>query len=252
MVNRSVDYRMATENPKVSAYVPQAIKDRLIQFREERNISESQAVTSILAEYFGMTEVLGRSPDGTGGVTLAGMQAIEARLASFMEIVEGRLAKLENTTQAKSKLSVVQERLLENNQPASNLLSELPSEILLEAKPDEQEVSEVPLSLLGEPLEENTNQGQMPLALDLEEPDRELIKIDAELLARRLGMVVGSLRNKKTKLGDKEFIEWTTTKDSGGIGWTTGKEGRKIYYKPAVLLESEVLSSLLKWIKENS
>jgi hypothetical protein len=32
---------MGTDNPKVSAYVPQSLKDRLKGFREERNISKN-------------------------------------------------------------------------------------------------------------------------------------------------------------------------------------------------------------------
>lgn len=88
---------MGTDNPKVSAYVPQALKERLKEFRKERNnISESQAVTIILAEYFQIPEVLGRLPEtgSVGGVTLARMEALEQEFSNFAKSVEQRLQEL--------------------------------------------------------------------------------------------------------------------------------------------------------------
>lgn len=43
---------MATENPRVAGYVPKEVFDRLMDFRKEQDISVSQALTIILAEYF--------------------------------------------------------------------------------------------------------------------------------------------------------------------------------------------------------
>ena len=48
---------MPTENPKVSAYVPQPIYDHLLAFKADRNLSVSQAVIAILEEYFGLGKV---------------------------------------------------------------------------------------------------------------------------------------------------------------------------------------------------
>ena len=48
---------MPTENPKVSGYIPQAVFDQLMQFKSERGLSVSQAVTAILEEYFGLGKV---------------------------------------------------------------------------------------------------------------------------------------------------------------------------------------------------
>jgi len=223
---------MATENPKVSAYVPQAIKDRLTQFREERDISESQAVTIILAEYFEMTEVVGRSPSEVGGVTLAVMQAIEARLASFMELVENRLATLENTTQTNSELPVVQEGLPENNQFTDSLLGKLPSEIPLETKLHEEDVSEVPLNLLGEPLQEIS-----PI------PGIKLSKL-------RFGRPEAAISGIKRSKSVEELTEWTRKYDPDGIAWKFVESPTKGYV-PVEELSSELKSNLLKWIKEN-
>lgn len=101
---------MGTNNPKVSAYVPELLKERLTQFREERGVSESQAVTIILAEYFQIPEVLGRSPEGLilGGVTLARMEALEEKVANLSETIENRFQKLEGLVISSGNASVPQ------------------------------------------------------------------------------------------------------------------------------------------------
>lgn len=202
---------MPTENPKVSAYVPQAIKDRLIQFREERNISESQAVTIILAEYFEMTEVLGRFSGEAGGVTLAGMEAIESKLASFVEQVESRLTALENTTQNKSELLV---------EPST------------ETKLQDQDVSEIPLNLLGEPLQKIS-----PI------PGIKLSKL-------RFGRPEAAIAGIKRSKSVEELTEWTRKYDPDGIAWKFVESPMKGYV-PVEELSSELKSKLLSWIKEN-
>ena len=53
---------MPTENPKVSGYIPQSVYDQLIKFKAERGLSVSQAVTTILEEYFGLGKVDNTTP----------------------------------------------------------------------------------------------------------------------------------------------------------------------------------------------
>lgn len=46
---------MATDNPKVSGYVPQSAYDHLMEFKTARGYaSVSQAITAVLEEYFGL------------------------------------------------------------------------------------------------------------------------------------------------------------------------------------------------------
>jgi hypothetical protein len=228
---------MGTENPKVSAYVPQALKDRLKEFREERSLSESQAVTAILAEYFEMTEVLGRSLNGIGGVTLAGMQAIESRLVSFMELVESRLTALENTSQKLTGIIVAHDRLLEDNQSNSSLQSELPVEIQPQSEPQKKEESVIQINLLSEPLEEISSI-----------PGIKLSKLRFGLSESR----ISAMRQKmlKQEMSLEEFTQWTKDKDPDDIPWKFIESPLKGYV-PAEELSSEQKSSLLKWIKEN-
>ena len=80
---------MSTDKPKVAAYVPQPLKDKLVEFQKERNISESQAVTVILAEYFGLQTEINRIPNGSiiGGVTLAEFQELKGQVEHLVSII---------------------------------------------------------------------------------------------------------------------------------------------------------------------
>lgn len=52
---------MATENPRVAAYPPQLLYQRLIEFKRERGFkSDSAAIVAILESYF-----LGGTPSGS-------------------------------------------------------------------------------------------------------------------------------------------------------------------------------------------
>lgn len=66
---------MATDNPKVSSYVPQAVYDHLMTFKSERGLkSISMAVTAVLEEYFGLSKA-----------------TISDATASRLETLEGKL-----------------------------------------------------------------------------------------------------------------------------------------------------------------
>lgn len=154
---------MGTDNPKVSAYVPQAIKDRLKQFREEHSLSESQAVSVILAEYFGITQGLGRSPEGLviEGVTLARMKALEEKVANLTEAIEIRFRELEGLVVSSRTASVplvVHSEVLETepvvDDPSDNLLP------LLSEEPVEDSASRQESNLDSELPQEQENDAQ--------------------------------------------------------------------------------------------
>jgi hypothetical protein len=94
---------MTTEKPKVSAYVPQHIKNQLQDFCKLGDLSESSAITFILAEYFGC-EVDAPSALATGDVlrkideTFSRLVELESKVASSsaleVEVAE-RIARLE-------------------------------------------------------------------------------------------------------------------------------------------------------------
>jgi hypothetical protein len=170
---------MGTKNPKVSAYVPQVLKDRLDEFIKERNnIPESQAVNIILAEYFGMTEVLNRSLENAvvGGVTLGRMEALEEKLTDLATLVDCRLQKLGEEIEKISRSSVVHHvtsaQIASDGEQDGSLpnepLEEVPDQTVIinagernsslseptSEPPKEQEIDTQLNSLLSEPLEE--------------------------------------------------------------------------------------------------
>ena len=198
---------MPTDNPKVSAYVPQIIKDRLGQFKDEQNISESQAVTIILAEYFGLTETLVRSPQslGTGGVTLARMEALEQEFSSFAKSVEQRLQELAESIKKSSEPLTSSEpiqleflQIKEAN--GSSLLNEPP------VKAEEtEEKNELYLSLQNEP----------PSELQKEIKPIPGTKLSELRFERGKDTIAGA----KRKLSLEKFTEWTIEQDPDDIAW---------------------------------
>ena len=255
---------MPTDNPKVSAYVPQSIKDRLKAFREERDISESQALILILAEYFGMPEALVRSHQGNhaAGVTLARIEVLEEKLAS-LTVPQSSLPSglLEKIDQLSLSISFFAERLEALEQ--SSLLSELKSELKESDSvlPQEDEKAPNQLNLLdlaedGQAIRENASSSQWVfIESDLSGLPDELLEEIKPISASKLSTLRFKL-NKDTvskakgeKLGEA-FIEWTRKKDPDGIAWKYVELPSKGYL-PAHELSSELKSRLLVWIEEN-
>jgi hypothetical protein len=272
---------MPTDNPKVSAYVPQLIKDRVTQFRQEQEISESQAVTIILAEYFGLSQLLGRSPGelAVGGVTLARMEATEQRLSTLTQTLEDRFRQLEEAIAAiKSNsdspmvhsVTQIPETKFAATELASSsssaILSELPKESevqqgssytepLLDSNDTQVELSkelqpkaneQTTISLVQSVQSEENSQ----LSLLGESGSRLLIKpLSGKIMAKRLGYHPDSLSKVKTKATDEEFLVLSTNRDPDHIAWKFVNKGRK--YLPASKLSSELQDRLLNWLKEN-
>lgn len=94
---------MPTKNPKVSGYVPQYLKDRLIQFQKDNGgISESRALSIILAERFELglelkEEVL------VSGVSRSEFESLRAELdeltkkVDYLSEAKGSLLQSENS-----------------------------------------------------------------------------------------------------------------------------------------------------------
>lgn len=86
---------MPTDNPKISLYVPQQVYDRFKKFQEEQGLSMSQAGIVILAEYFGLKDVVTETTSKlpVGGVTLQAFQ----ELSSLFNELNKRVELLEST-----------------------------------------------------------------------------------------------------------------------------------------------------------
>ena len=256
---------MGTDNPKVSAYVPQALKDRLKEFREERkNISESQAVTIILAEYFQMPEVLGRSPEGSsvGGVTLARMEALEEKLATLVVSPSSIPSELlEKIDQLSVLVESLEKRIekVEHSGLLSRPKSELKEADLVVAAQEVEEVmsrGEVALEPDSLLVSEGVDNKQLELIEStssnlLGEPLEDISPIPGTKLSKlRFGLAEAGIAGIKRKKSLEEFTEWTRGKDPDRIAWKYVESPSKGYV-PAEDLSDEQKSSLLKWIKEN-
>ncbi len=252
---------MGTDNPKVSAYVPQVLKDRLKAFREERDISESQAVIIILAEYFQMPEVL-RSPEGSqvGGVTLPRMEALEQEFSSFTKSVEQRLQQLAESIKELSEPRVDQSKPKEEVIDIQQAISR-PSEPLPSSEPIQLELHKVEessdSSLLNESptkAEEVEEKNELAISLRSEpasEPQEEIKPIPGTKLSElRFGRGKDTLSGVKRKMTLERFTEWTREQDPDKIAWKYVDSPTKGYI-PADELPSELKRKLLTWIKEN-
>jgi hypothetical protein len=92
---------MPTDNPKISAYVPQLIYDRFKQFQDETQLSMSQATIVILAEYFGLKQTIRETTEGitVGGVTLERVQLIESRLTELEKLLSRSQSTVESVSE---------------------------------------------------------------------------------------------------------------------------------------------------------
>ena len=101
---------MPTDNPKISGYVPQQLYDRFKEYQQENDLSMSQAVILILAEYFGIEETIKNNTSGSlaGGVTLSAFQDLVERveyLESTLGITPNKVNNVDNQNTDQNKAS---------------------------------------------------------------------------------------------------------------------------------------------------
>lgn len=241
--------QIATDNPKVSAYLPPAVYDvppavyeELEAFKEKRGLqSVEMAVTTILAEYFEQLQpALNPAPDTTD----SRLEFLEAKCNSLSETV-AELQTAIATLQARSHL------LNQNDSPDLSATSvQLDQSQIVEPTPESR--SHVDYS---EPLDQtahhniqiSTSESLEPTTLPgslneppdspsqtnplLIQPPVELPSTDLEAeapseaetapmtqaaLARRLGVSTSSISRMQSK---PNFPGWSQQKDPEGIAW---------------------------------
>jgi hypothetical protein len=230
---------MTTNNPKISAYVPQAVYDRFEQFRKESGLSMSQSAIVIFAKYFGLEDIA----NGVAGEITTDNSALDRIkiLESQVDDLYKKFSELEDESSSELSSPIV----LEETKEASDSLSEdIPSEPLNELPIQKGDTPSLSLDgLQGELLSE-------PLA------QVQINPIRGNILARRLiqpekkEQIPESKLSTENKKSIDHFYQWTMSLDIDHIGWEY--KGRKIGYIPVGELSSELHSKLLKWIQENS
>lgn len=193
---------MPTDNPKISSYVPQKIYDRFKEYQKEQNITMSQAMIVILAEYFGIEETLKEinSSSPIGGVTFSAFQELQKRL----EKVELKVEHLEYT----------------QNLPFSN--NRIRTRNRTEIYPPEE---------INDRENKQVQQVEDSFSLLSELPQNEIL-LSGQDLAKRLKISTSKLSTLKGKFTMEEFKNWSLELDPDGIEWTykAKEKGRGVLY----------------------
>lgn len=261
---------MPTENPKISAYVPQVIYDRFKEFKEERNLSFSQAATEVFAQYFGINLADNSTNEYTGGLPsrISELEQIVADLKQSYIYLSDKVDCIQSTSELSTNSLLIGSsngKLL--NEPLadtkSNLLIEPESELpitrfLIEQQSKLSDDGEVPSDDKSEPLEllpyqaEIIDSQNQEVSSLLSNPLGSLdIKINYSTLASRLGLAEGSVKIKKSKSSSEQFTEWSTKRDQDKIGWQSIKEGKRLYFCPATDLSDEQKANFQNWLTKN-
>jgi len=256
---------MPTENPKISAYVPQIIYDRFKQFQEERSLSMSQAAIELFAEYFGIDL---SAPQRSTGSLLSRLNTLETDLAGLKEayvLLAQRVDSIQSISELLNPTFV-------HSKPESRLLSELTNKDVLE--PSESFIKSESLDGLPDELQEKDSSKtiidseptggllEKPLQLPLIEEGENCVSkllselrggsLTATLLSIRLGVHQNSFSRHKNQSSPEDFLSWIQDKDPDRVKWEIIGEGRTQAYIPTEDTSLEALKALKNWIRANT
>lgn len=231
---------MPTKNPKVSAYIPQHIFDCLKTFYEERNISMSQAVAIIFAEYFSVDYQVDQVSELPSGQILSKLQILEDKVNSFSNPSSELISELLSKVHSLSKIVISLENRI-NIIDKSNLKSEL-----LSSSSNQQKLVSSEKIVVAD-------NSQIELFSELLS-SLSIKPLSTKLLASRLGVHNATISHTKAKLSESDFYSWLGSKDPDGIFWVNVDTNSQNYskgYLPASGTPSELLSKLQIWLEQN-
>jgi hypothetical protein len=243
---------MPTTNPKVSAYIPQHIFDRFQSFYKDKNISMSQAVAVIFAEYFEIEPEVNYS----GGLLTDRIRDLELKLSELsnsrsspVEFSKEGISELKSELfdallkEAKINASEVQKTLFDRleSELKSSLLKELESRLLISSS---SELSLMPnqlgLGLTESPIlqpvntsskhdvkqvvvEKSPKKVDYPNGVDILTSAQlgERINSNPQLISKQKGRCKGN---------PEKFVAWARKKDPQGYGWKY-KEESVLFYR---------------------
>lgn len=280
---------MATDNPKISGYVPQEIFDCLLDFKEKRSLkSVSLALTVVLSEYFQVDQKVDRQTSllsGNDFVSRERFEALENKLSELSgslpseldKLIEQKISSLRSELLSSLPKHIEPEAISVESSLVSELLdeplNELPSELLsepLKSEPlIEAETIYVKSETLGEPLDESLNLQLKIIDSVLEQEDSKRENsihrstseqpnftlhessnsIQTKLLAKRLNITQSMLSNCKKKMDEQKFYSLLKKKDPDQISWQPVGGSLKVYSKGWVPAE-DTSSELLSRLKE--
>lgn len=226
---------MPTENPKISAYVPQVVYDEFIKFRDEKGLSMSQAATVIFADYLGVDlSNLSEPQQTTGGLPTR----IDTLEKAFFELTQK--VDLINTTSRLQTQAVIQPLAsFQEAEPAVEPLHELPDE------PLEHRQTEIGDILTPD---DNSSVNLSNLLSNLKGSP-----LQGKILAKRLSVSPSKISHEKGRLGKEAFKGWLQSLDPDDIKWLYVNEGAKFRgYIPADDTPQDKLELLSEWVQKSS
>ena len=268
---------MATDNRKVSGYLPQYIFDVFENFREKRSLSTSSALITILSEYFQVDQKVDYQSSLLSDNEFVSKDRFEALEGKLSELNSSLLSELDKLVE--QRFSSLRSELL-NSLPkltepeaissVSSAVSEpLKSEPLIEAEailvenelPSEpsDESPHLQLKIIDPVLEKEDSKTENPIHKSTSEQSNFALSessnsIQTKLLAKRLNVRSETISTHKKNMPEQEFYDWLQGKDPDKISWKPVGGSLKGYSKgwiPAENMSSELLSRLKEWFEAN-
>jgi hypothetical protein len=240
---------MATDNKKVSGYLPQYIFDLFEDFREKRSLSASSALIAILSEYFQVDHKVEQSSllFNNDFVSREQFESLENKLSELSGSLLSELDKLVEQRFNSLRNELLSSPIKSIEVQTVNIESEPSSESLNEPVKDE-----LPRELLSDPLKsEPLIEAEVISLFTLSEPSNS---IQTKLLANRLNVKPELISKNKKEKPEQKFYDWLQDKDPDKISWQPVGGSLKGYSKgwiPAEDTPSELLSRLKEWLADN-
>lgn len=243
---------MATENPKVSGYVPQEIFDCLLEFKEKRSLkSVSLALIVVLSEYFQVDQKVDHQTSLLSGNDFVSREQFEDLENRISELSSSLLSGLNKAIDEKigrfrdellyGSLKLVETEVVEVESEPQEDSNHLQLD-LIDAALNREDVGVDSQTI--EPISEQSD-------FTLSEPS---ISLSGKFLARRLGIAAPILSSKKKELSEQDFYNWLQAKDLDKIYWQPvggSLKGHSKGWIPAQDTPSELLSRLKEWVATN-
>jgi hypothetical protein len=230
---------LATEHPKVTAYIPQPILNALDSWKSQNDIeSRSAAIVAILADYLAVAYPVGQTstaPTALGnlpGTVLAELAKIEKRVTTLEQQILSSSAvsvALPSTllTQDTESTNTAD---LESTGPVDEALSTVPNTVPLEfTRPVDEALSTVPNTV---PLESTRTIDE---ALSTVLNTVPMAPLSQAALAKRLGCSDKAIEKHRKQDSKESFADWSCERDPDNIAWTWfggGGRGQPLRFVP--------------------
>lgn len=208
---------MATEHPKITAYIPQEILTALDDWKQAHDIdSRSAAIVTILADFL-------RVPYPVPLQDTASSNTVLSTVLTELGQLKERVAALEQ--HISTALQAAPSTVAEPDEPSrSDVLQEAPSTVLKELP-----LKELPSAV---PIEDTKPGGEAPNTVPITAP---LAPLTQSALAKRLGCSDKAIEKHRKQGSKEQFATWSSDRDPDGVRWTwegSGGRGQPLRFVP--------------------